>query len=109
MPESVLETRLSRLLADSGLPHPERQLEIRDKGRLVARVDLAYPRARFAIEADGYVYHSSHAAWRRDRVRRNALTALGWRVLHVTWKDLNERPGDIVAEIGAGIAKTPDP
>lgn len=41
--ESLLELRLLRVLREAGLPEPERQLEILEPGRLVARVDLAYP------------------------------------------------------------------
>ncbi|MGH2767745.1 MAG: DUF559 domain-containing protein [Actinomycetota bacterium] len=103
---SVLEARLLRLLRGSGLPEPVRQHEIRQCGRLIARVDLAYPEVRLAVEADGYRYHSGKAAWQHDRARRNALTALGWGVLHVTWEDLSRRPKRILAEIGASLVAT---
>lgn len=98
-PESVLETRLARLLARSGLPRPVTQHEVRAGGRLVARVDFAWPEAMVAVEADGYRHHSGRRAWARDRTRRNALTGLGWRVLHVTWDDLRRRPEATLAEI----------
>ena len=98
-PASRLESRVRALLRQAGLPEPSAQWEIRDRGTLLARVDFAYPEAKLAIEADGYRYHSGRTAWQRDRVRRNALTSRGWRVLHVTWNDLSARPDEIVSEI----------
>lgn len=98
-PASRLEARVLALLRQAGLPEPSAQWEIRDNGILLARVDFAYPDSKLAIEADGYRYHSGRGAWQRDRVRRNAVTSRGWRVLHVTWQDLTFRPGEIAAEI----------
>lgn len=98
-PESLLEIRLLRLLARAGLPEPVRQWRVRENGRVVTRIDLAYPQARIAIEADGYRYHSGLADWRRDRRAQNLLTVRGWRVLRVTWDDVATRPRRVVAEI----------
>lgn len=99
MPESVLEARLLRLLRRHHLPQPTSQYQLREAGRVVARIDFAYPEVKVAIEADGYRYHAGIQAWRRDRARRNELTARGWRVLHVAWADLEERPGEVIAGI----------
>jgi very-short-patch-repair endonuclease len=98
-PQSVLEARLIRMLRRARLPEPTTQYEVRERGRLLARVDLAYPELRVAIEADGYRYHSGRVAWQRDVERRNALTSRGWRVIHVTWNDVVSDGHKIVAEI----------
>ena len=87
----------------AGLPPPVSQYEIRDQGKLLARVDFAYPEAMVAIEADGYRYHSGKVSWQRDRIRRNALTTRGWRVLHVTWDDLQTRPDEVTSEIRVAL------
>ena len=102
-PASSLESKVASLLRRVGLPPPVSQHEIRDQGKLLARVDFAYPEAMVAIEADGYRYHSGKMAWQRDRVRRNALTTRGWRVLHVTWDDLQKRPDEVTAEIRSAL------
>ncbi len=99
VPQSVFETRLLRLLKDAGLPRPELQHQVRDGGRLIAVVDFAYPEVRLAIEADGYRWHSGRARWEHDRARRNDLTLLGWRVIHVTWTDLTRRPQAVIDSI----------
>ena len=92
VPESVFERRFLRTMRREGLPPPVAQYEIRSGGHLVARPDFAYPEARLAIEADSYRWHSGRSRWDRDRARRNELTLLGWRIIHVTWGDLTRRP-----------------
>jgi very-short-patch-repair endonuclease len=87
--ESEAEHALMRLLADHGLPQPVPQYEIRDSdGRLVARVDLAYPDLKIAIEYDSYAHHVGRDALVRDSGRRNAVVALGWLPITATANDL---------------------
>lgn len=85
---SAPEVRLRRLLTGAGLPRPVPQHEIRDCGRLLARVDLAYPEARIAIEFDSDRWHSGRRRREADLERRNRLTAVGWHVVHVGWSEL---------------------
>jgi hypothetical protein len=101
-PESVLESRLRRLLDRYSLPAGEPQMEVCDGG-FRARVDLAYPEARVAVELDGYRWHGDKVAWRADLVRRNRLTRLGWRVLHFTWKDVTTESGRVAEEIRSAL------
>ena len=56
-------------------------------GDFVARVDLAFPDQRVAIEYDG-AWHAEPGQFAKDRRRLNALVAAGWTVLHVTAADL---------------------
>jgi very-short-patch-repair endonuclease len=98
-PESVLETRLLRALRAAGLPRPAVQYKVG-----AYRVDFAYPDARVAIEADGFRWHSTRQQWDNDRARRNALTALGWTLIHVTWSQLQEHPDEVIATIRATLA-----
>jgi very-short-patch-repair endonuclease len=97
--DSVLETRVIRLLRSSKLPLPVSQYAVREGRRVLLRVDLAYPDQLVAIECDGYRYHSGRKAWQGDLKRRNLLATRGWRVLHVTWEDLMLRPKDIVEQV----------
>lgn len=92
LPESVQERRLVRLLERHGLPRPTLQFEIRDRNRVLARVDAAYPDRRIAIEYDSYMFHGGRRKHEVDLARRNRLEALGWRVLHATAADI--RNGD---------------
>lgn len=101
-PESVFETRLLRALRRARLPDPVLQHRVRRGRRTVAVVDFAYPDVKLAIEADGFRWHSGRADWERDRTRRNVLTLLGWRIIHVTWPDL-ARPDHVIAAIRAAL------
>jgi hypothetical protein len=103
IPQSVFETRWLRIMRRAGLPQPELQYEIRDGGRLVARVDFAYPDAKLAIEAEGRRWHTGRVRFEQDLARRNALTKLRWQVIHVTWSDL-EAPETVLATIKDGLS-----
>lgn len=87
--ESPPETRLRVGLISGGLPSPVPQYVVRHNGRFVARVDLAYPDVKLAIEYDGR-WHGEAGQFGKDRRRLNALVAAGWRVIHVTAADLHQ-------------------
>lgn len=93
--ESPLETKALTLLRDAGLPIPMLQYEVRDGDRFVGRLDFAYPDARVGIEADGFRYHDSRQAFDAERFRGNELQALGWSILRVTAKHLDEHPEEV--------------
>lgn len=99
--ESPQESRLRVRMVLAGLPPPVPQFEVRDRGRFVARVDLAYPEAKLAIEYDGR-WHGATGQLGRDRRRLNALVAAGWRVIHVTAADLHHLE-EVIAAIRAAL------
>lgn len=86
--DSPLETMLLVALTDAGFPAPEVQVEVFDGSRFVARVDVAWPDRRVAVEADSHAFHGHAEAFEADRVKRNRLRALGWVVHEVTWQML---------------------
>jgi hypothetical protein len=97
--ESPQETRLRLVVVRSGLPAPVPQYRVFDGDGFVARVDLAYPELRIAIEYDG-LWHADRRAFLDDRRRLNRLVAAGWVVLHVTVDDLRQ-PERLVARLRA--------
>jgi very-short-patch-repair endonuclease len=99
--DSALEVKLLRVLRSAGLPEPVAQFHVRDRGRVIARVDFAYPEYKLAIEVDGYEFHSRKADWQRDRTVQNALTLRGWRVLRVTNEDVDRHPNDVIDQVRA--------
>jgi hypothetical protein len=104
--ESPLESRL-RLLLTGGLPPPEVQWPVRDPaGRIIARLDLAWPQCRLDVEADGAAVHSDPTALYRDRHRQNLLAGLGWTVLRFTWSDVERRPTVVIAAVSAALTAT---
>ncbi|CAN5564743.1 type IV toxin-antitoxin system AbiEi family antitoxin domain-containing protein [soil metagenome] len=67
------------------------------------KVDVAFPGKKVAIETDGFAFHSDPDAFRKDRIRQNRITLLGWTVLRFTWQDLIEHPERVIAEIQRAI------
>ena len=88
--EGVAEMRVVRALLAAGLPAPARQYEIWHNGVLVARVDLAYPAFRLAMELDGFRWHAGRRRFRSDRLRRNRVEAAGWRLLEAAPEDVDD-------------------
>ncbi len=97
--ESVLEDRLVAVLRRGGLPEPVRQHRVGG-----VRVDLAYPEAWLAIEADSRVWHAGRGDVQRNSAKRNLLVGLGWRVLHFTWFDVTTRPAYVLTTVGPQLA-----
>lgn len=96
---SRFDTRLNALLRRARLPLPVRQEEIFEGSRFVARVDLAYPKEKIAIEADSWRHHSGRKAWQSDSRKTVDLTTLGWRVLRFTYDDLVNRPEWVIDRV----------
>jgi very-short-patch-repair endonuclease len=95
--ESPPESRLRVLLVLAGL-EPVPQYTVRDaQGSFVARVDLAFPDQRVAVEYDG-LWHAEDGQFARDRQRLNRINAADWVVLHVTAADLRT-PRALVARL----------
>jgi len=129
--ESPMESRLRLVLHDAGLPRPTVQYEVRrpaqqarppqarsqrhttsrrqassgtGRGRFIARVDLAYPQWRIAIEYEGD-HHRERATFRRDVGRYNALRAAGWLVLRFTADDVLRQSGQLARMVRQAIAE----
>lgn len=96
-PESVLRVHL-RL---AGLV-PVPQHVVRSGRRVVARVDLAFPEQRVAVEYDG-AWHALREQLDADRVRMTSLRDAGWVVVHVTAAMLRD-PGAVVATVRRALA-----
>ncbi len=83
--ESRPEIRMLRVLRDGGLAAPTQQHWVRF-GKDRFRLDLAYPRAKLAIEYDGWDTHRTRSAFDADRRRDRILALNGWVVLRLTSK-----------------------
>lgn len=104
VPHSVLERKMVELLDSANLPKPAMQLRIKENANLIGQVDFSYPNRKLVIETDGRWFHFGDERFEEDRQRRNALESRGWRVLNFTWRDLIERPDQVVADIARALA-----
>lgn len=104
VPESERETLLLELMAQFGLPPAEPQVEVRDAdGRLLARVDAAYPEHQIAIEYDSDQIHTEPDALARDNRRRNLLIAAGWTVIAARNQDITSGGADFCRTVAAAL------
>lgn len=81
--ESLPESKLRVLLTLDGLV-PVPQYWIEDSGGRIARVDLAFPEHKVAVEYDGDWRDGESWALNRDRDRLNRVHAVDWDVVFVT-------------------------
>lgn len=93
---SHLERLFLSLVRHARLPRPEVNREIADRKR-----DFVWPRQRLVVEVDGYRYHSSRQAKRRDHRRDRQLTTLDWRPVRFTYEDVAFEPAQIARELTA--------
>ncbi|MEV1328718.1 hypothetical protein AB0J20_03975 [Micromonospora costi] len=96
--ESAPESRLRVRLVLAGLPRPVTQFVVERDGRFVARLDLAWPEYKVAVEYDG-LWHNDPDQFHRDRQRLDRLVSEDWIVLHVTAKRLRDDFDGIVADL----------
>jgi hypothetical protein len=96
--ESLGESRTLHLCFQQQVPRPVPQYEIRDRwGRVVARVDFAWPEHGVFLEFDGKVKYerflregesASDAVIREKRREEMICELTGWRCIRLSWADL---------------------
>lgn len=99
---SEAERRLVSLILKAQLPAPRTNTRVGGH-----EVDAYWPEQRLVVEVDGFAFHSSPAAFERDRLRDADLQELGLRVRRVTWKQLAETPERVVARLAVALAVAP--
>jgi len=90
--DSELEDKLLRLIRRGRLPAPVVHYNVADDDQWLGEVDLAYPRARIAIEVHGYRVHSLKRVWENDQRRENEFVRAGWKLLKATNLQLKQDP-----------------
>jgi very-short-patch-repair endonuclease len=100
--ESPQESRTRVRLVLAGIPKPRTQHVITRAGAFLARVDLAWPEWKVAVEYDGR-WHDSPGRFDRDRARLNLVLGDGWIVLHLTAQRMREDFDGFVAELRAAL------
>ena len=82
--DSWFEKLVELCLDDPTIGHFERQYELRDdRGRHVARFDLAVPEVKLGIEAHSREHHFGEEARMSDEHRDQAAAELGWDVMYL--------------------------
>lgn len=105
--ESPPESRLRLALVLAGLQPVPQHVVLDEHGGFLARVDLALPALRLAVEYDGRAVHEREDVFARDRQRQNALVRAGWTVLRFSAQDLRGGTAGAVAQVLALAATRP--
>lgn len=101
---SEAEERLLGLLRSGGLPEP--RMNVRLHGH---DVDCYWPHARLVVEVDGFAWHGSAHAFRRDRRRDSALAAAGIHVLRLSWQQITDGRDRTLVELALALARAKGP
>jgi predicted transcriptional regulator of viral defense system len=98
--DSDFEDRLIPLIYAAGLPLPQTQAYIvLEDGEPALRRDFVWPDQRVNVETDGERFHRTRQAFERDRRNDQRLASAGWRIIRITWNQLEREPDRIIATI----------
>lgn len=101
--ESVFESCARVVFAQAGLGEPVLQHGLVAEGRRY-RVDFYYAKHRTVVEADGLLKYETKSDLRRQFERDRHLRAAGYKVVHVTWRELFDAPEIVIDRIRTAFA-----
>lgn len=95
---SRLEERFAPFLRQRHLPLPRFNdwILLGPKRYLV---DCHWSHLRQVLELDGWETHSTRSAFQDDRARDRRLTAAGYTVTHITWRQLDDEPEEVASDL----------
>jgi len=100
--QSELERLFLDLCRDADIPTPACNVSV--AGNVV---DAVWEDRPLVVELDGRAFHSTRAAFERDRKRDADLQLAGYRVLRVTHRRLSDEPGEVVSAVRALLTAAP--
>jgi very-short-patch-repair endonuclease len=83
-----------------GLSRPRMNADLAVRGRF-CEIDALWEGQRVAVELDGRSVHGTTNRFETDRQRDRILVAEGWRTMRITWRQLQEEPDEIAADLSA--------
>jgi len=91
---SWLERRFLQLVRKSGLPIPSTNVFIAG-----FELDMYWERERFAVELDGYAFHSSRKSFESDRRRQEELKLAGIEMVRFTAQRVIDGPREVAGRL----------
>jgi len=95
---SEAERRMRWMTKAAGLPQPICNAPLQGYS-----VDFLWPDHRLVIEVDGFQFHGHRSAFERDRRKDQALTAAGYTVMRITWRQLRYEPLRVAAVVATAL------
>jgi very-short-patch-repair endonuclease len=90
-----------------GLPRPRMNADLAVRGRFF-EIDALWEGQRVAVELDSRSIHGTRKRFESDRLRDRILVAEGWRTMRITWRQLQEEPESIAADLRLAV-ENPSP
>lgn len=98
MTRSEAEERVLALIRSARLTEPVLNAKVAGY-----EVDFFWPQHRFALEVDGYRFHSARGAFERDRRKDNDLRKAGVTTMRTTWWQVSEDSYALVADLAREV------
>lgn len=95
------------LIDACGLPRPRMNAALAIRGRFF-EIDALWEREWLALELDSRGVHGTKKRFESDRQRDRILIAEGYRTMHITWRQLQEEPEAIVADLESALGLISD-
>jgi len=89
-----------------GLPRPATNAPLQLPGFWI-EPDCMWREQRLIVELDGRATHATRSAFENDRARDRALTAAGWRVIRITWRQLHDDAAALTRDLRASLTARP--
>jgi len=100
---SDLEDAFLRLCHRHRLPSPEVNVRVGQD-----LVDFLWRDQRLVVETDGYIYHRGRVAFEDDRDRDLRLRGLGFDLIRISEKQVDEEAGRVAKTLAAALRVGPD-
>ncbi len=97
---SKAEQLMRKHLKAAGLPQPQTNVMLHSH-----LVDFLWPNERLIVEVDGYGTHGNRQAFEADRRRDRAHMAAGYAVIRITWRQLENEPMAVIADIAQALVR----
>jgi very-short-patch-repair endonuclease len=88
-----------------GFRRPRMNAPLAIRGRFF-EIDALWEKERVAVELDSRSIHGTRKKFESDRLRDRILVAEGWRTMRVTWRQLQDEPTEIAADLRSALEQT---
>lgn len=103
--ESPFESIARVAFRDGGLPPPDLQVWVGGDGRVIGRADFLWPAHATIAEADGAIKYADPDRARLQLQRDAELREAGFEVVHFSWRELTNAPGQVIQSIRAAFRR----
>ena len=98
-----LEERALALFGRHGIPRPAVNVTVSTPSGIPFEVVFLWRRERLVLETDGMRFHSTRRQIERDRRKEAELVRAGYRVVRMTWRQIEREPRTVARTLSAAL------